>query len=366
MVAIFFLAILVSAVTALLIIRYDHIHSRFTADDTGGGPQKFHALPTPRIGGIPILVSLIACSSLLSLKGFFDMKDAGFLLLSSIPAFAGGIAEDLTKKIGPLHRLLLTFLAAATGFYLLDGRLIRVDISLIDNLLIIAPVSFILTLITVGGIAHAVNIIDGYNGLSGMVCLLIFGALGLVSFSIGDMYLTSICTILGGALVGFLIWNYPRGRIFAGDGGAYLLGFMIAEISVLMVKRHPEVSPWFPFLLVIYPVWETFFSIYRKKVLRGQSPSLPDGLHLHMLIYKRLVRWMTGSKEAKHMTRRNSLTSPYLWAFSLMSIIPAVFFWRYSVILKFFVFLFIVIYVHLYWSIVRFKTPRWLILRKRT
>lgn len=364
MFTIFLIAVTVSAVTALLVIRFNHLHSGLTSDATGGGPQKFHALPTPRIGGIPILISLIISSFILCYRGF-EIKDTVFILISSIPAFAGGIAEDLTKKIGPKYRLILTFISAAAGFYLIDAQLIRLDITFIDNLLIFAPISFILTIITVGGIAHAVNIIDGYNGLAGVICFLIFGALGYVSFSVGDMYLTGICIMFGGALVGFLIWNFPRGRIFAGDGGAYLLGFMIAEISVLLVKRHPEVSPWFPFLLVIYPVWETFFSIYRKKFLRGTSPSLPDGLHLHMLIYKRLVRWMTGSKDAKHITRRNSMTSPYLWAFSLMSIIPAVFFWKNAVILKFIVLMFIVIYVQLYWSIVRFRTPRWLILRKR-
>lgn len=364
MITIFLLAFVVSACSALLVIRYSHVHIRFTADHNGGGPQKFHALPTPRIGGIPILVGLVVCLPLIVFLGF-DIKGVGFLILSSMPAFAGGIIEDLTKKVGPLQRLLLTFVAAAVGFYLLDGRLIRVDIALIDNLLVFAPVSFILTIIAVGGISHAVNIIDGYNGLAGMICLLIFGAIGYVSFIIGDMYLTSICMMFAGALVGFLIWNYPRGRIFAGDGGAYLLGFVIAEISVLLVKRHPEVSPWFPLLLVIYPVWETFFSIYRKKVLQGRSPGLPDGLHFHMLIYKRLVRWMIGSKQVKHIIFRNSMTSPYLWTFSMMSIIPAVLFWRYTVILSSFVLMFIVIYVWLYWRIVRFKAPRWLILSKK-
>jgi UDP-N-acetylmuramyl pentapeptide phosphotransferase/UDP-N-acetylglucosamine-1-phosphate transferase len=65
-----------------------------------------------------------------------------------------------------------------------------------------------------------------------------------------------------------LIWNYPRGKIFLGDGGAYLLGFWLAELSVLLVVRHPEVSPWFPMLLLVYPIFETLFSMYRSKVLQ--------------------------------------------------------------------------------------------------
>ncbi len=285
-------------------------------------------------------------------------------MLSAIPAFAGGLAEDITGKVGVLQRLILTFLAAAVGYFLLDARLTRLDIPFIDGLLAFAVFSFVFTLIAVGGIAHAINIIDGYNGLSGMIAFMIFASLGYVSFMVGDFLLLRINVVMAGAVAGFLIWNYPRGLIFAGDGGAYLLGFMIACNSVLLVNRHPEVSPWFPFLLVIYPVWETFFSIYRKKFLRGMSPGLPDGVHLHMLVYKRIVKWMFDSKEARHITIRNSMVSPYLWALSLISAIPAVLFWRHTEILAFFVFVFIFIYVWLYWRIVRFKSPKWLIIRK--
>lgn len=61
------------------------------------------------------------------------------------------------------------------------------------------------------------------------------------------------------------------GKIFLGDGGAYLLGYFIAEISVLLVLRNPEVSPWFPLLVVAYPVVEALFSIYRRNILKGVS-----------------------------------------------------------------------------------------------
>ena len=85
---------------------------------------------------------------------------------------------------------------------------------------------------------------------------------------------------LAGATAGFLVWNYPRGLIFAGDGGAYLWGVVIAMASVLLVQRHALVSPWFPMLLLIYPVWETLFSIYRKLgarpvARRGRRAALP-------------------------------------------------------------------------------------------
>jgi UDP-N-acetylmuramyl pentapeptide phosphotransferase/UDP-N-acetylglucosamine-1-phosphate transferase len=364
MVFVLLISFAVSAIVSLIVIRYNYKRKNFGIDAVESGPQKFHAQPTPRIGGIAIFAGFLAGVSIMIAKGV-DIKFAGFLVLSTIPAFAGGLAEDITRKVGALERLILTFFAATTGYFLLDARLTRLDIPFIDGLLGLAAFSFVFTLIAIGGIAHAINIIDGYNGLSGMVAFMIFASLGYVSFMVGDFLLLRINAVIAGAVIGFLIWNYPRGLIFAGDGGAYFIGFMIACVSVLLVNRHSEVSPWFPFLLVIYPIWETLFSIYRRKFLRGSSVGLPDAMHLHKLIYKRLVCWLAGSKEARDITIKNSMTSPYLWAFSLMSIIPAVLFWRHTAILAFFVFVFIFIYVWLYWRIVRFKSPKWLIIRNR-
>ena len=349
-----------SVVCGLLLIRYLHVHGKFSLDHVAGGPQKFHAVPTPRIGGVLIVMGVIGGGVALQLFTQYPTSILFVLCVAAIPAFFGGLMEDVTKRVGPSSRLLLTFVAAILGIWLLGATITRLGVPIVDNWLNWWWLAAVVTIVAVGGIAHAINIIDGYNGLAGMVSALILISLGYVCFKLTDWPLLSICAAMLGSVLGFLVWNYPRGLIFAGDGGAYFLGFMIAEISVLLVKRHPQVSPWFPLLLVIYPVWETLFSIYRKKLVRGHSPGLPDGLHLHMLIYKRLVRWMMGSKEARHITRRNSATSPYLWGITLMSVVPAVLFWDDTAMLLLFVVLFIVIYLWLYNSIVRFRTPNWL------
>ena len=118
-------------------------------------------------------------------------------------------------------------------------------------------------------------------------------------------------------------------------------------------------------LLCAYPIFETIFSIYPKKFLRGMSPGMPDGVHLHMLVYKRLMRLMIGTTPDRRKTVRNSMTSPYLWVLCLLSVIPAVLWWNDTAILTCFLVLFMVSYVFLYWRIVRFKTPRWLVARRR-
>src|SRR5260221_7905829 len=126
------------------------------------------------------------------------------------------------------------------------------------------------------------------------------------------------------ALLGFLAWNSPKGKIFLGDGGAYLLGFWLAELSVLLVARHPEVSPWFPMLLLVYPIFETLFSMYRRKFVQGQSPGQPDRMHMHQVIYMRLTRARADASDPTSMTRLNSLGAPYGWLIAFVCDLAAV------------------------------------------
>jgi UDP-N-acetylmuramyl pentapeptide phosphotransferase/UDP-N-acetylglucosamine-1-phosphate transferase len=148
--------------------------------------------------------------------------------------------------------------------------------------------------------------------------------------------------------------------IFLGDGGAYFLGFWFAELAVLLLVRNPTVSPLFPLLVCIYPVVETLFSIYRRRVLRAVPPSMPDGIHLHSLIYRRMMRWAVGPDNARALSRRNSMTSPFLWLLCMASAAPAVLFWDQTPWMVAFLVLFAFSYIALYWRIVRFKSPRWM------
>jgi UDP-N-acetylmuramyl pentapeptide phosphotransferase/UDP-N-acetylglucosamine-1-phosphate transferase len=168
-----------------------------------------------------------------------------------------------------------------------------------------------------------------------------------------------------GAIGGFLLWNYPRGLIFLGDGGAYLIGFVIAELSVLLVARNPSVSAWFPLLLSFYPIFETLFTMYRRIVIGKRHPGLPDAAHLHQLIYRRIVRWAIGSDSEADKTRRNALTSPYLWFLSSLAVGPAEVFWDNTMLCGLSVMIFALVYVVLYQRIVRRRYPSWLVLRKR-
>jgi len=236
----------------------------------------------------------------------------------------------------------------------------RLDLAWLDLLLQAAPwLGVAIALLAVAGLPHAFNIIDGYNGLAGMVALIVCLALAHVALQVGDRALAALLVSTAAATGGFLLWNYPRGMLFAGDGGAYLWGVVVALGSVALVQRNVLVSPWFPLLLLIYPVWETVFSIYRK-LARGVSPGVADALHFHQLIYRRIVRSVFHDDESRRMLMRNNRTSPYLWGFTLLTVVPAVLFWNNTPVLMVFCALFVVSYVAAYMAIVRFKVPHWL------
>ncbi|MBY0579664.1 MAG: glycosyltransferase [Burkholderiales bacterium] len=363
MLAIGLIGFLASFSIALVLIRLRHWHGRYSYDDLENRPQKFHAHPVPRIGGIAIFTGFFFALKLGAWSKGVALWGFGSLLLSSLPIFIGGLAEDLTKLVGPLTRISLTFITVGLGVYLLGGRVVRLDIPAIDAILVSYPAfSLFLTFLAVGGVTNAMNIVDGYNGLCGMVSMMIFAALAYVSFQVNDPALVAMCLAAIGATAGYLVWNYPKGLMFAGDGGAYFLGFIIAEISVMLVARHTEISPLFPLLLVAYPVWETVFTIYRRKFLQNRAVDSPDAMHLHQMIYKRLVRWKTGSKNPNHLIQRSSLTSPYLWGIASLSIIPAMIFWKNPHLLAISMGLFIVFYVWFYRQIVKFNCPQWLVL----
>ncbi len=360
----FFISFILSSLITLLVIKKAKWYTAAMDTDVLG-VQKFHSRAVPRIGGIGIILAVIitGCISVLRVPALGQWM--GMMLICSLVAFYGGIVEDFTQKVSPLRRLICTMIAAALGYYFLDARIERIDWPLESTFFPYVWLSLPLTVFAVAGIANAVNIIDGFNGLASVVTICMLLSLGYVAFQVNDTTIVILALMVAGAIAGFLIWNYPGGLIFLGDGGAYFIGFMLGELAVLLVMRNPQVSTWYAALLLIYPVFETLFSIYRRFFIRGTSPGLPDGIHLHSLIFRRLVRWAVGPRDARALMRRNAMTSPYLWLFSLMAVIPATLLWHNSGMLMLFCFLFIVSYVWLYARIVRFKTPRWLVWTKK-
>lgn len=356
-------AFLVSLVATLLVRRLAlRWHTPYAQDAS----QRLHVGYVPRLGGLGVFagwVCALAALPLLQRLGMAGNIDLARLALpwwaaALLPAFTGGVLEDLTQRLTARWRLLLTLVSGLLAWALLGAQVPRLGFGWLDGYWSAAPwLGVALAVFAVTGLPHAFNLIDGVNGLAGTVALVVCLALAHVAIQLGDRELASIAIALAAATAGFLFWNYPRGLVFAGDSGAYLWGLVIAMLSVLLVQRHPGVSPWFPVLVLMYPVWETIFSIYRK-LARGDSPGMADALHLHQLIYRRLACSVLQEDEAAAMLKRNSRTAPYLWGFLLLTVAPAVLFWRNSAVLLAFCLLFAASYVAAYLSLVHFKAQR--------
>jgi UDP-GlcNAc:undecaprenyl-phosphate GlcNAc-1-phosphate transferase len=358
-------AALTSFLICAFIIWSERWHARFSHDAIESGPQKFHSTPVPRIGGVAIACAIGAVIAALDAADILALKaEEGFslLALAALPAFVGGLAEDLTKKVGVLARLLLTMAAGVLASVMIGATLTRLDVPGLDNLLQYWPLFAIaFTAFAVGGVANAINIIDGYNGLASGFAVLTLCAYAGVASQVGDQVVLIASLAMLGAVTGFFFWNWPGGRLFLGDGGAYLIGFWLAELGILLTVRNPQVSPWFPLLIMAYPIWETLFSIYRRKFLRGKKIGNPDALHFHQLIYGRLTKSCVGSKSPVKITSRNSLVAPYLWVANILIALLGTLFWDSSGYLITATTAFAVAYVIVYFRIVRYKAPRLLI-----
>lgn len=295
---------------ASVLVRTQHLHGHLSMD-SDLGVQKFHTQPTPRVGGVAIAAGVLAGY----LLAYPQTKALlGPLILAGIPAFAFGLLEDITKRVSVRSRLLATMGCGVLGWFITGYSILDADVPGLDWLLGFTLMSVLFTAFAVGGIANAINIIDGFNGLAAGTAIIILMAFGLMLTDVGDHDLATVCLILAGAVAGFLLVNWPLGKIFLGDGGAYFVGFALAWLAVLIQARHDAISAWALLLVCGYPVLEVLFSIIRRR-RRRLSPGDPDRLHLHSLVKRRLVRRLL-----PHAGRlvRNSATGAIMWGAALL------------------------------------------------
>lgn len=343
------------------IIYSQALHGHISGDLDIHAPQKNHHAPVPRIGGIAIYLGVC-------LGAFLDYQPKSWvetspqimiLLIACVtPAFVMGLIEDLTKNIGAKYRLLAILISGVFAYSIMNVKIVQINISIVDYLLQFSIISCIFSVFAITGLTNAYNLIDGFNGLASMVSIIALSGLAIVSYQENDYQLLYISLAMLTSTLGFFVWNYPKGLLFLGDGGAYLLGFWVSILSILLVNRQQNISPWFALLINGYPILETLFSIYRRHVHQKKNPMSPDGIHLHSLIYRRCFK-----KRAvilKTFINRNSKTSIYLWIFSTITVIPSIIFRNNTNILIILFIIFCVLYIWIYKRLINFKTPRWL------
>jgi UDP-N-acetylmuramyl pentapeptide phosphotransferase/UDP-N-acetylglucosamine-1-phosphate transferase len=321
MTSLFIYAVMLSLVSTILVIFLTSKYNLFIDKSDTEKPQSFHTNSTPRAGGLGILVG-----SLLLLFSGFGVK----LVIPILFAFASGIFEDFHNSLSPKLRLFLQFIAAVSAVWLTNSVVTYLGLG------ITMPywMGALFSIFAIVGMMNAINIIDGFNGLASGVVLLILTSFTIVAYSHHNSDILSIVSILIGATLGFFILNFPKGKIFLGDGGAYMLGFVVAVLGIFLASRYENVSPWYILAIFIYPVWEVLFSIVRKLSI-GLSPMQPDSYHMHMLIYRQI-------------TKNNPLTALFILIILLPSTIVSTLYAHSSLANIMIVFSFVVGYLVLY------------------
>lgn len=311
-------ALAVSGLLALALVMTRNLHGHLTLD-SHEGVQKLHDTPTPRIGGVAVALGLIGGGLALPAA---TQPLWWLICLAALPAFLSGLAEDITKRVGVRTRLLATIFSGVLICLLTGQAITRADLPLLDTLVAFWPAAVMLTAFAIGGIANALNIIDGVNGLASGAAIIIMAGFAVIAAQVGDRALLGAALVTIGAVLGFFLLNFPFGRIFFGDAGAYTVGFLLATVGVLLPARNPELSPSVGLLALAYPVIETMISIHRRTVRAGTHPGQPDRLHLHSLVYRSLSRRL--AQAIGRPEWRNPVTALVVWVLPLLSVVLAV------------------------------------------
>jgi UDP-N-acetylmuramyl pentapeptide phosphotransferase/UDP-N-acetylglucosamine-1-phosphate transferase len=318
---VFTVTVALSLVIAQALVLSAHKHGHLTMD-LPGAVQKFHFEPTPRVGGIAIYVAITAAWILL--PGLAEGQLLATVLLAGMPALLIGLIEDVTKRVSVRTRLLVTMGSGGLAALWSGLAITRLDLPLVEGVLAYWPVAVLFTAFCVGGVANAINIIDGFHGLASGTMIICLLALGSIAFAVGDVPLATVCIVVAAAVAGFWLVNFPWGRLFLGDGGAYFSGFTLAWLSVELFARNPRVSPWASVLICAYPTIEVVYSIIRRRKQR-RSPGDADRHHLHSLVATNLVQ---PRLRRFPPNLRNAAVSVVMWVCAAVPVVPAILFPR--------------------------------------
>lgn len=307
-----------------------------TGCDSVVGPQKIHQGAVPRIGGMAIIIGLFV-SFVLFQK--VSVSLFGFLIFAATPVFLVGILEDFTSSVSARLRLLVSLSSGCIFCWITGYQITSVDIDAFRFLLAIPVFSFLMTSLAVGAMVNALNIVDGLNGLANITAILMVASFGILSWQAGDFELQIICFSIVSVTFGVLVWNFPFGKIFLGDGGAYFLGALVAGIAVLLPERNDQISPFSSLLIIIYPFYELVRSAARRIAVGWHQALEPDDKHLHSLIYRYISSRVLIAKPTQ-----NSLASMVVLTLPLLCCFWGVIFAYERSLLILGVFVFILLY----------------------
>jgi UDP-N-acetylmuramyl pentapeptide phosphotransferase/UDP-N-acetylglucosamine-1-phosphate transferase len=248
--------------------------------------RKVHKVPISRLGGLGIVLGTLSSAPLWFLKGdpaLLIHLLGGMLILVII-----GVVDDI-RELPPKVKFLGQFVAAlllAHAGLLIDNLF---GIFGIEHLPVL--VQYVLTVFIVTGIINAFNLIDGIDGLAGGLALIDMMSFFVIFFVAHEVGTALIVASVGGGLLAFLKYNYHPARIFMGDTGSMILGFLLSAVGIMTLVISRTASPHFSyseaaiivFSIFILPVYDTL-RVFAVRVINKKSPFSPDKTHIHHLL----------------------------------------------------------------------------------
>jgi len=327
----------------LIISKYSYkLNNGILLDKDFSKPQAFHKEAISRSGGIASIISLFIFFGIYYLLFSKILYEHIFVCTS---LFLVGYLDDIKIKISPNIRLILMVIFLIIFIIFLPIKIYNIDLIFLSSWMESKIFSIFFILLCFLFIVNGANLIDGFNGLLTINLIIINSVLFFINLNNNQFEFSFFLTAQVIILISFLLFNFPKAKMFLGDSGSYLFGSLIALNTIITNNLNPHISSFFFCILLFYLFFEVFFSFIRK-IYQKKSPVLPDNKHLHMLSFIKI-------SEIFGANRGNYINSTIINFIFFILVLPSIYFADNSLICKYWFFSLILIYTLFYIQLYR-------------
>lgn len=276
---IFVFPFIISTVLIPVIIQFSHKNGLYDKVDA----RKVHKGKISRLGGLAIFAGFVSGFICLLIYDFQVQFNIVVFIIALLLAFFTGFIDDvitIRARYKLLLQLVCGLLVALSGLKITKVTLFAgFDVQF-------GILSYLFTMVWVAGFMNAINMLDGMDGLASGIVLVASMFLGIMGWLQGVPVVTYLCIVLIGAILGFLLYNYPPAKIFMGDGGAYFLGFIYAVLPLIGIKKASTITIFsIPIILLLIPLIDVI-NVMRKRINAGYHIFIADRNHIHHRLLK--------------------------------------------------------------------------------